>query len=59
MCAKAVWRRCHRRIIADYLIAAGEIVFHSFGKDRIEPARVIDADKPRPDGSLTCADLRH
>jgi uncharacterized protein (DUF488 family) len=23
MCAEVVWWRCHRRIIADYLIAAG------------------------------------
>ena len=28
MCAEAVWWRCHRRIIADYLIAAGEPVVH-------------------------------
>jgi uncharacterized protein (DUF488 family) len=28
MCAEAVWWRCHRRIIADYLITAGEMVFH-------------------------------
>src|SRR3954462_11984428 len=27
MCAEAVWWRCHRRIIADYLIAAGKTVF--------------------------------
>lgn len=25
MCAEAVWWRCHRRIITDYLLAAGEI----------------------------------
>jgi len=31
--------RRSRRIIADYLIAAGETVFHILGKDRIEPAR--------------------
>src|SRR6478672_11962246 len=43
MCAEAVWWRCHRRIIADYLIAAGETVFHLVGKDRIEPARMTDA----------------
>jgi uncharacterized protein (DUF488 family) len=55
MCAEAVWWRCHRRIIADYLIAAGETVFHILGKDRIEPARMTDAAKPRPDGSLTYA----
>jgi len=50
-----VWWRCHRRIIADYLIAASETVFHILGKDRIEPARMTDAAKPRPDGSLTYA----
>src|SRR5581483_9317690 len=26
MCAESMWWRCHRRIIADYLIAAGETV---------------------------------
>jgi len=39
MCAEAVWWRCHRRIIADHLIAAGEEVFHILAGDRIEPAR--------------------
>ena len=28
MCAETVWWRCHRRIITDYLLAAGEQVFH-------------------------------
>jgi uncharacterized protein (DUF488 family) len=55
MCAEAVWWRCHRRIIADYLIAAGETVFHLLGKDRIEPARMTEAAKSRPDGSLAYA----
>lgn len=27
MCSEAVWWRCHRRIIADYLIASGELFF--------------------------------
>ena len=31
MCAEAVWWRCHRRIITDYLITAGETVFHILG----------------------------
>jgi len=42
MCAEAVWWRCHRRIIADYLLASGEQVFHIVGADRIEPARLTD-----------------
>ncbi len=53
MCAEALWWRCHRRIITDYLIAAGETVFHLLGKDRIEPARMTAAVEPRPDGSVT------
>jgi uncharacterized protein (DUF488 family) len=52
MCAEAVWWRCHRRIIADYLIAAGESVFHILGADHIEPARMTEAARRRADGSL-------
>ncbi|WP_439686147.1 DUF488 domain-containing protein [Cupriavidus oxalaticus] len=40
MCAEAVWWRCHRRIVADYLIAGGETVFHILGHGRLEPARL-------------------
>jgi uncharacterized protein (DUF488 family) len=39
MCAEAVWWRCHRRIIADHLIAAGAKVFH-IGSRKTEPARL-------------------
>ncbi|MDQ6702845.1 MAG: DUF488 domain-containing protein, partial [Pseudomonadota bacterium] len=31
MCAEAVWWRCHRRIIADYLLAEGVPVAHIMG----------------------------
>jgi uncharacterized protein (DUF488 family) len=40
MCAEAVWWRCHRRIIADYLLARGKTVFHLMGGDRRELARL-------------------
>lgn len=53
MCAEAVWWRCHRRIIADYLIATGEKVFHILGRDRIEQAYITDAAKAQPLGALT------
>ena len=52
MCAEAVWWRCHRRIIADYLIAGGETVFHILSADRVEPARMTEAAKTCGDGSL-------
>ena len=52
MCAEAVWWRCHRRIIADYLIVAGETVFHILGRDHIEAAYITAAAAPGPDGTL-------
>jgi len=40
MCSEAVWWRCHRRIVADYLIANGRAVFHIMGEGRLVPARL-------------------
>jgi uncharacterized protein (DUF488 family) len=40
MCSEAVWWRCHRRIIADYLLVRGIPVVHLMGGGRIEPASV-------------------
>ena len=40
MCSGAVWWRSHRRIVADYLIANGEVVFHIMAAGRLEPARL-------------------
>jgi len=39
MCAEAVWWRCHRRIIADYLLAEGVPVAHIMAPNAIEPAQ--------------------
>jgi uncharacterized protein (DUF488 family) len=52
MCAEAVWWRCHRRIIADYLLAAGETVLHIMGPNNIAPARLTDGAKPDSSGVL-------
>jgi uncharacterized protein (DUF488 family) len=38
MCAEAVWWRCHRRIIADHLVARGIPVVHITSPTRAEPA---------------------
>lgn len=53
MCAEAVWWRCHRRIITDYLIAAGETVFHILGPNHIDQAHMTDGARPGPFGALT------
>ena len=53
MCAETVWWRCHRRIIADYLLAAGETVFHIMGPGKIEPAHPTESATKVADGVLT------
>ena len=40
MCAEAVWWRCHRRIVADWLIGEGREVFHLMDPARADPARL-------------------
>ena len=47
MCAEAVWWRCHRRIIADYLVARGRSVLHLMGSGRVEPAQLTPAAQHR------------
>jgi len=46
MCSEAVWWRCHRRIVADYLLHGGRSVFHLMGLGRVEPATLTKAAKP-------------
>jgi len=48
MCSEAVWWRCHRRILTDYLIACGETVFNIMGQGRLEPAH------PTPGAVIRC-----
>lgn len=52
MCAEAVWWKCHRRIITDYLLARGHRVLHVMG-----PGDVVEAEMSRGavvvDGKVT------
>jgi uncharacterized protein (DUF488 family) len=52
MCSEAVWWRCHRRIVADYLIAYGETVFHIMGEGRLEPAHLTPGAIIEPGGKV-------
>jgi uncharacterized protein (DUF488 family) len=46
MCSEALWWRCHRRIISDYLLAQGIPVLHIIGPHKIDPATLTpDAHK--------------
>jgi uncharacterized protein (DUF488 family) len=56
MCAEAVWWRCHRRIVADYLLARGVDVEHIMGPHRLDPARLTPGAQVLPDGSVIYAE---
>ena len=51
MCAEAVWWRCHRRIVADYLIERGRDVRHLMAVGRAVPAKLTPGAKPE-DGKI-------
>jgi uncharacterized protein (DUF488 family) len=46
LCAEMLWWRCHRRIITDYLLNAGDTVFHILGPGQIEQATMTPAARP-------------
>ena len=52
MCSEAVWWRCHRRIITDYLLADGVPVAHIMGLNKIDPARLTPGVRSLPSGAL-------
>jgi len=52
MCAEAVWWRCHRRIIADYLLAEGVPVAHIMGPNKVDPAKLTPGVRSLPDRTL-------
>ena len=52
MCSEAVWWRCHRRIISDYLIAQGIPVMHIMGPGKIDPATVTPNANQENNGTL-------
>ncbi len=52
MCAEAVWWRCHRRIIADYLLTRGFSVFHIMGPDSVPPATLTPGAVASGDGLI-------
>lgn len=53
MCSEAVWWRCHRRIIADHLLAHAEDVRHVLGGGRVDAARPSPGAAIDPHGDVT------
>ena len=52
MCAEALWWQCHRRIVTDYLLAAGDQVLHILKPGTIEQAGLTPGADPQSDGTL-------
>ena len=52
MCSEAVWWRCHRRIIADYLLLNGHAVIHLMGNGREDPADPTPGAEFAADGKI-------
>jgi uncharacterized protein (DUF488 family) len=52
MCAETLWWRCHRRIIADYLVSHGETVFHILGMNDVARARLTPGATRGAEGTL-------
>lgn len=55
MCAEAVWWRCHRSLIADYLKAQGAEIIHIMNAKKTEPHPFTSAAR-FVDGKLNYAD---
>lgn len=52
MCAEAVWWRCHRRIITDYLLLNGHPVLHIMGPGHVDAAHPTPGAQRRDDGKV-------
>ncbi|MGI8687245.1 MAG: DUF488 domain-containing protein [Thermomicrobiales bacterium] len=52
MCAEAVWWRCHRRIVADYLITRGATVFDIVPPAPAKPHQLTPFAQPQSDGTI-------
>jgi hypothetical protein len=53
MCAEGDWRKCHRQIIADYLVDADETVAHILPDGRQEQGTLNPAAARKAGGGLS------
>jgi uncharacterized protein (DUF488 family) len=56
LCAETDWSRCHRKLIAELLVARGHPVLHLL-PDRVEPHRCSDAAEVRDGRLYLCGEL--
>ena len=56
MCAETPWTKCHRRLIADLLVARGHEVRH-LSPGGVEPHRLMDEAEARGGRLYLCGEL--
>lgn len=56
MCAETLWWRCHRKLIAELLVARGHEVLHLL-PDKVEPHRLSDDAEAREGRLYLCGEL--
>jgi uncharacterized protein (DUF488 family) len=56
LCAETSWRRCHRQLIAELLVARGHEVLHLLA-DRVERHRLSDDAEARDGRLYLCGEL--
>lgn len=57
LCAETLWTRCHRRLIAELLVARGHDVVHLLAPGRREPHRLFDESDVRRGRLYLCGSL--
>ena len=55
MCAEALWWRCHRRLVADRLVAGGDVVLHIASDGRASPHQLTPFASRNADGTIVYA----
>ena len=59
MCSEAVWWRCHRRMVADHLIAHHAEVLHIMGQGRLHAAKLTPGAVVRADQTVVYPGAAH
>jgi uncharacterized protein (DUF488 family) len=57
MCAETLWWRCHRRLIAEFLVAHGHDVWHLLRPGSSEPHRLSPEAEAREGRLYLCGEL--
>jgi uncharacterized protein (DUF488 family) len=57
MCAETLWWRCHRRLVAELLVARGHDVVHLIRPREAQPHRMLDEAQVRAGRLYLCGEL--